>query len=254
MKKPSLRRKLFLARKAAEAVEKKGENDDYTYARFEDVLAEASKQLEKRGILVIPSMVEETLTTGKLDGSSGGVLAKAVIEYEVVDTEGDEFLKLRWAGTGIDTPGDKALFKATTGTAKYFLAHLLGIPFGSDPEASASARGAAVPPSLLADPEPAAAGHRLVVRDLMRDLEAAGAEADRVSVIQLLLDCGISADFTEETDLIPVTRDEADSVAAEIRRIKQDVAAERPDAPAPLPESELPEPDWAGLGKETVNG
>lgn len=130
-KKQTLHRKLFLARRAAEAVPKRGYNHDgdYYFARFEDVMAEASKQLEKRGIVVIPQMIDEELIVGRL-----GVIAKAVIEYEVTDTEGDESLKLRWAGTGHDEPGDKALFKATTGTSKYFLASLLGIPFGKDPE------------------------------------------------------------------------------------------------------------------------
>ncbi len=171
----TLRRKLFLARKAAEAVVKRGENESggYTYARAEDVLEEAGKQLEKRGILIVPSMPEEELLMGKQ-----GVLAKAVIEYEVSDTEGSESLKVRWAGTGYDTPGDKALFKATTGTTKYFLAQLLGIPFGTDPEAEA--------------------GH------------PAPSEAD-------------------------------------LRREEQDRITEQPDeAPAlrPVPETELPEPDW----------
>ncbi len=129
----SLHRKLFLARKAAEAVEKRGHNKsgDFSFARAEDVLEEAAKQLEKRGILIVPSMVEETLHFGK-----NATIAKAVIAYEVVDTESNERIgPLRWAGTGYDAPGDKALFKATTGTAKYFLANLLNIPFGTDPEA-----------------------------------------------------------------------------------------------------------------------
>jgi ERF superfamily protein len=131
---PTLRRKLFLARKAAEAVGKNGYSTegDFTFAQFEDVLAEASKQLEKRDIFYLPSMVDEELVIGKQ-----GVIAKAVIEYEVTDTKTGESLKVRWAGTGHDSPGDKALFKATTGTEKYFLARLLGIPFGTDPEADA---------------------------------------------------------------------------------------------------------------------
>jgi len=128
-----LRRKLFLARKAAEKVEKQGHNrdGDFTYARAEDVLEEASRQLEKRDILILGSLIEEELILGK-----SGVLAKVVIEYTVTDSKtGEELPPIRWVGTGVDTPGDKALFKATTGCEKYFLAKLLGIPFGTDPEA-----------------------------------------------------------------------------------------------------------------------
>ncbi len=131
----SLRRKLFLARRAAEAVAKNGHSTDgdFAFARFEDVLAEASKQLEKRDIYYLPQMVDEELIIGRQ-----GVIAKSVIEYEVTDTKTGESLTVRWAGTGHDSPGDKALFKASTGTEKYFLARLLGIPFGTDPEADAT--------------------------------------------------------------------------------------------------------------------
>lgn len=171
-KKQSLARKLFLARKAAVAVEKRGESETggYSFARAEDVLEEAAKQLEKRGILIVPSMVEETLHFGKR-----GTIAKAVIAYEVVDTEGDETIgPLRWAGTGFDDPGDKALFKATTGTAKYFLANLLNIPFGTDPEAEA-------PPASKPDSAP----------DPSTEAELARAQQDRDA---------------EEPDLSPASR------------------------------------------------
>src|SRR6478735_8236300 len=149
-KETPLRRKLFLARKAAKAVKKRGQNTegDYTFARAEDVLAEASKQLERKGILILPSLVDEKLYFSQ----SGFTIAKVVIEFEVIDSQGDESLKVRWSGTGHDSPGDKALFKATTGTTKYFLANLLGIPFGTDPEAEtdqASARQGGEDPDRL---------------------------------------------------------------------------------------------------------
>lgn len=190
----SLRRKLFLARKAAEGVEKRGAAEGFNYARAEDVLEEASRQLEKRGILVVPSMVDEELILGK-----AGVLAKAVISYEVTDTESGESLTVRWAGTGHDSPGDKAIFKATTGTTKYFLANLLGIPFGTDPEAEVA-------------PE-----------------ETTG--------------CGEAAEVT----------DMQDARNAQLARERQDADAEAPDLPRhrqPLPVSDIPEPDWTGLGRE----
>lgn len=131
----TLHRKLFLARKAAEAVAKNGESveGDFTFARFEDVLAEASERLESKGILVLPQVIDEKLSFS----TSGFAIATVVMEFEVVDTTGGESLTRRWSGTGHDSPGDKALFKAQTGCEKYFLAKLLGIPFGTDPEADA---------------------------------------------------------------------------------------------------------------------
>lgn len=128
---PTLRRKLFLARKAAEAIEKKGENETfhYTYARAEDVLKEAQRVLEKQGVLIIPSIESVEFKMGK-----SGTLALVSMTFEVVDTKGGESFTKPWAGTGFDWPGDKAVYAAITGGTKYFLASLLGIPFGVDPE------------------------------------------------------------------------------------------------------------------------
>lgn len=157
MSQRSLHRKLFLARKAAEAVAKKGESEsgDYYFARFEDVLAEASKQLEKKDILIVPQVVDEKLAFGR----TGFTIATVVMEFEVIDTKGDESFKVRWSGTGYDAPGDKAVFKAQTGCEKYFLAKLLGIPFGTDPEAEPSPAAEAPSPEAqrIADEQDAAA-------------------------------------------------------------------------------------------------
>jgi len=189
-----LHRKLLSARAAAEAVAKQGhaENGGYYFARSEDVLAEAKRRLLTLGINWVPQVVDEELRFGKK-----GCIAKVVIEYQVIDTVGGGELTLRWSGTGFDSPGDKAIFKATTGTEKYFLAKLLGIPFGTDPEAEQqdSSTLLEIPPEDGAD------------------------EADRV-------------------------------------REDQDRAAEAPQVPPrhlkPLPESDLPEPDWSGLRAEEV--
>lgn len=127
--------KLFKARKAAEAVEKNGSSEQgYSFARFEDVLAEAELRLQKQGILIVPQVVEEALRF-RPDGSA---IAKVAMEFDVVDSKDGGTITRRWSGTGHDEPGDKALFKAQTGCEKYFLAKLLGIPFGTDPEADAS--------------------------------------------------------------------------------------------------------------------
>lgn len=126
---PTLRRKLFLAGKAAQAVEKNGEGQGFKYAKAEDVIAEASRVLEKQGIVVLPSVENVDLKFGP-----SGCLATVSMTFEVCDTKGDESLTKSWIGTGWDKPGDKAPYAAITGARKYFMGSLLGIPFGTDPE------------------------------------------------------------------------------------------------------------------------
>lgn len=246
----TLRHKLFLARKAAEAVAKKGDGEGFKFATHGDVLAEASKQLEKRGILIVPSMTEEALHFGK-----NGVIAKAVISYEVLDTESDEAIgPLRWAGTGYDEPGDKALPKATTGCDKSFLAKLLGIPFEDDPEAThdVAAPGAATAPTRTLTVRGPDGPGLLVMAEVAEQLREAGARSDPLALNSLLKDCGISRD--PGVGLVPVTPEQRDSIQAELERIKQDAAAEQPDVKPPrdrpLPETDLPEPDWTDLTQE----
>jgi hypothetical protein len=134
MSEQTLRRKLFLAGKAAQTVGKKGTGRDgdreFPYVRAEDILAEASRVLEKQNVVVIPSVEEVELRFLK----SGGALAKVSMTFEVCDSRSEEALTKAWVGTGFDHPGDKAAYKAITGGTKYFLASLLGIPFGTDPE------------------------------------------------------------------------------------------------------------------------
>lgn len=183
MSEQSLRRKLFLAGKAAQAVEKAGDGDGFKYAKAEDVLAEASRVLEKQGILVLPSVDGVDLKFGR-----SGCLATVSMTFEVCDTKTGETLDKSWIGTGWDHPGDKAAYAAQTGARKYFMGSLLGIPFGTDPE-----------------------------EDVGSSSSPEAVEVNRI-------------------------------------RSEQDAAAEQPDVPhlRPLPESDLPEPDWDGLAREGV--
>jgi hypothetical protein len=135
----SLRRKLFLAGKESQAVEKNGHSDDgnFDFARFNDVLEEASRVLEGQGVLIVPELDDVQLRFAK---SGDGALATVSMSFEICDSQGDETITKKWSGTGWDDrPGDKAIYVATTGCEKYFLAKLLKIPFGIDPEEDAAA-------------------------------------------------------------------------------------------------------------------
>lgn len=171
----TLRAKLFAAAKDAQAVAKKGDSDEggYKYAKAADVLTEASRVLEEQGVLIVPSVEDVQLHFGRV-----GCIAKVSMTFEVCDSETEETLTKKWAGTGFDKPGDKAVYAAITGSEKYFLAKLLNIPFGIDPEEDAAPSAeaqriaaeqdrAAEQPDLRPVPDPVPAG------DLEDDLPAA---------------------------------------------------------------------------------
>lgn len=187
--------KLGRARKAVQPIEKSGHNKDegFDFVEAVKVTEEANRVLATRGILILPSV-----EASRSDFLTGGVLTKVKVTYEIVDTDTGYSFEKKGIGHGFDKQGDRAIYKATTGAAKYFLAGLLSIPFvGRDPEHD----GDQALPAGEPEPEP-----------------------------------GQSA--------------EARKAAAE-----QDAAAEAPDiTPArerPLPESDLPAPDWDGLDRPT---
>jgi hypothetical protein len=221
-----LYRKLFNARKSAEAVTKRGpasqEDGGYFFARSEDVLAEASKQLEKRRVLIVPQVIEERLHFSP----AGFAIATVVMEFEVVDVDGGGSLTRRWSGTGHDRPGDKASFKAQTGCEKYFLAKLLGIPFGTDPEAEARPVDVAEEDGEL----------RLNIGALCRRLEAAGHPAERDNLALLLGASGVTAELPEDEEAIAATElvvsaKQLEAIETEVLCIEQDAAAEQTQEP-----------------------
>lgn len=186
--------KIAAAQQDAQAVGKAGHNADanFKFSRFEDVLAQGKLLCAKHNLTYTSEVIEETVTLGRK-----GCLAKTVIAFTVIDLEHGGERTFRWVGTGDDVPGGKAVFKAQTGTEKYFVARVFQIPFGEDPEE--------------------------------------GGEGSTILEIP-----------TEAPD---------DSGAADADRIRrdQDAAAEGPQiAPRhskPLPQTDLPEPDWDGLAK-----
>ena len=132
--------KLLEAQRAAGAVGKQGRNEDqgYDYARAEDVIAEAQRALHEAGLVgyMRPGEVESTGVQSRSGTAGLFVTLHAVLV--IADPESGEVLEIAAHGTGTDYPGDKAVYKALTGAAKYAYASALGIPFGDDPEDSTS--------------------------------------------------------------------------------------------------------------------
>ncbi len=124
--------KLGRARKAVEPIEKSGHNhdEDFEFVEAVKVVEEANRVLAGRGILILPSV-----ESSRSNFLPAGVLTKVEVTYEVVDVDTGYSFEKKGIGHGFDKQGDRAIYKATTGAAKYFLAGLLSIPFvGRDPE------------------------------------------------------------------------------------------------------------------------
>lgn len=140
---PGLLAKLLEAQTIATTVEKKGRNQDqgYDYAQASDVIEEAQRALHEAGLVgyLVPGEIVEREVTSRSD--SAGLFVTITSTLRVVDPESGDDLELSVRGTGIDYPGDKAVYKAMTGAAKYAYASLLGIPFGDDPEADTAKAG-----------------------------------------------------------------------------------------------------------------
>lgn len=126
-----LAKKLGAARKDARTVKKTGTSGDGTYkfAQAEDVAKEARRVLRKHGIAVVPAIPSATHKFG-----DGGALVKADMLFDIIDVDTGESVQRPWVAAGFDNPGDKAINQAATVGAKYFVAGLLGMPFGADPE------------------------------------------------------------------------------------------------------------------------
>ncbi len=134
--------RLLNAQTAAKTVGKQGENKSqgYKYARAEDVIAEAHRALHEAGLTGVISF--DDIETRAVQSSSGtnGLFVTLKSSLVVADDKGEVATIATGYGTGIDYPGDKAVYKAMTGAAKYAYASALGIPFGDDPEDEATAK------------------------------------------------------------------------------------------------------------------
>lgn len=124
-------------------VEKKGRNDfhKYDYAQAADVYAAVRDEFSSRGVTVVPAITSVDVTEmGK------NKMVSAAMEITLTDSESGEQMVVPWHGIGEDT-GDKAIYKALTGSLKYFYIQLLSLPTGDDPEDDAHDRAKAKQPA-----------------------------------------------------------------------------------------------------------
>ncbi|MQA76276.1 MAG: hypothetical protein GEU88_18420, partial [Solirubrobacterales bacterium] len=133
---PGLLGKLLAAQAAAHGVAKRGRNTDqrYEYARADDVIAEARRALHGAGLVGYLRFSEPALEPTRSKSGSEGMLCTLAGAVCIADPESGETLEVPAFGAGIDYPGDKAVYKAQTGAAKYGYAAALCLAFDEDPE------------------------------------------------------------------------------------------------------------------------
>jgi hypothetical protein len=233
----ALYRKLIVAAASVSSVEKNGQNNqqNYEYAKAEDVIAAASKALVDADLAVLPTMgTVEIIREYETRSGSYGVTVRVEMLYTVADPETGETIERRYLGTGSDSPGDKAIYKAVTGAAKYFYAGLLGIGFGADPENETGGEGS--------EPVAAAPAGKPVVRlNPQRTERIIGRLASlKLSFKEIALalgSCGIDGLRTNTAEAIQerisgLGEVEADALEAELERAAQDADATAPDLTA----------------------
>lgn len=114
-------------------VEKHGFNDHhkYSYVQAVDVVNQVRQEMLKRGLQLLVTATEaEHLPYG----SKGAHLTTVKFSYGISDVETGDTQTFEWIGAGADTGGDKGLYKAMTGSLKYFFINLFMLPMSDDPE------------------------------------------------------------------------------------------------------------------------
>jgi hypothetical protein len=116
-------------------VPKRGHNayHHYDYVRASDILDAVREKMAKAGIAVIPSIL-----SASTEAQGDGKLTSLWLEYTLIDSETGETVKASMPGQGWDK-GDKGVYKAITGSMKYFVTALFMVSSGDDPEADTKA-------------------------------------------------------------------------------------------------------------------
>lgn len=105
----------------------------YDYATESDVQDAVRDKFAKRHIIMYPDVVDSQTREIQTRKGNTEFIAKVVVEYTVEDGDSGETRKFKMVGEGQDA-GDKAIYKAVSGTEKYAIMKLLMIPTGDDPE------------------------------------------------------------------------------------------------------------------------
>ena len=137
-----LRPNLKLAKKLAEVmgeigyVQKRGKNafHGYNYVKAADLAHAVRSRLASRNVIMLSDLVSSE--TREISANDGKVMqfCDVILSYTFHDGDTGESFSFRCPGSGADR-GDKAVYKALTGSLKYAIRNAFLVPDESDPEA-----------------------------------------------------------------------------------------------------------------------
>lgn len=130
-------RKLAEVMAAVHHIPKRGRNTfhGYDYATEADIVAVVRQELAARQVMLIPQVTgHERIELGtNKKGEPQSPVTLLHMSFTFIDGETGECEQRTWLGSGQDG-GDKGIYKAMTGAAKYFLMKTFLMPTGDDPE------------------------------------------------------------------------------------------------------------------------
>lgn len=127
--------KLAHVMKQVQYIEKKGWNsfNKYKYATESDVQEKVREVLADQNVIMMPDVVEYSNREHQNRKGNIEYIATLKVNFTFYDGETGETISIHSVGEGQDA-GDKAIYKAITGSQKYALMKAFMIPTGDDPE------------------------------------------------------------------------------------------------------------------------
>jgi hypothetical protein len=189
-------------------VKKTGRNTfhNYNYVTEEDLINEVRGHLASRNVMFLPSageITERGITTEK---GKASCVTTVRVAYTFVDGDTGATHTCQWAGSGDDS-ADKGLYKAYTGSMKYFLMKAFMIPTGDDPERDTRP---AAPPDPVIDAARASEIRALLGQALAGSLKEA-------QLAEVFARAGAYPDVVNGQAVTALTAGQADLLTASLR-------------------------------------
>lgn len=125
---------LVLAQSKCRYIQMTGVNKDqgYRFASDEDIMKMVNPAMTEAGLVAVP-LVHRTTTTERTTKSGSKMLVVDLVSDYLVAHVSGQSIVVQAVGSGQDT-GDKAVYKAITGSLKYLYRALFALPIGLDAE------------------------------------------------------------------------------------------------------------------------